>query len=317
MSYTVNYGPIAGAVLLGARAGQGQFNQQQFQNDNAFLGTLNDMQRTADTRRATDMQNALGYYDAQAHNNLANAQLQQAGAFHAADLGVQQQHLALSRQQMQGIQQYRQGMLDNRAANTGVRQQSLEDKEQQTQKVDDARNTLDPATAAMLTASNGRMAQAPAMDRNAEFIARKQELATLQQQYADLQKQKQNVATEEMNPITKAKTGRIVPRPGQEQSYNQWLASMQATQNALQQKGQDFQAFLQGVQKPVVQAAPVNPQQQQQTAAAASGGMAGNQQPGQPPVVNEQIATQFLTLAHGDKQLARELAQRAGYVIPQ
>lgn len=320
MPFNVQYGPISTAVMLGARAGMGQYHQQQFADDMSFMGQLNDMQRTADASRATDMQNALGYYDAQSRNQLANAQLQQAGAFHGAELGIQAQHLKLSRDQMANMNQYRQGSLSNRQDNTAIRQQALGDKEDASAAKNDALSQLDPQTAAMLQATGGRMAAPPALDRNAEFIARKADLAAAQQQYTDLLRQGKELSTEEMNPITKAKTGRIIPRPGQEQSYNQWLASVQGTQRAIQQKTADLNAFLQPqMQRPAQTAAPVNPQQQQQTAAAASGGMAGggNQQPGQAPVVNEQTAAQFLQLAHGDRQLARELAQRAGYLIPQ
>lgn len=259
MAFDINYGPISDAMQLAQRAGQGQYNQQNFENSNQFVNTLNAMQRTADEEKATQMQNALGYYQANSQNQLARAQ-------------------------MANLANYRSGMLDYRDQSVGVRQQALADNENKAQAIDNAGGV------------GGRFAPAaPPITRDPEVQALTATVGALQKQSQDLQAYGKNLSTEEVNPILKVKTGNLIPRPGQESAYRQWMGQYRDTQQKLQAANAALQAKLSGLTAPARPAgnAQVNPQMQQQTAQAAMGGGGGQQpQPGQPGYSPVQLAGQ-------------------------
>jgi hypothetical protein len=59
MAITVNYGSMSDALALADRAGRGINQQRQHQADMEYMNMIDQMQKTADARRANDMQLAL------------------------------------------------------------------------------------------------------------------------------------------------------------------------------------------------------------------------------------------------------------------
>lgn len=137
MAINVDYGPISTAVQLATQAGRGQYWQNQQQEDDRFLSLANDMQRTADQRKATAMQDALGYSELQARQQQAQAELaghdrreQWEQQYQNGELAVRKQALDNQKQQIANQADYHKGSLAARGDLNDIRQQQADTQQQ-------------------------------------------------------------------------------------------------------------------------------------------------------------------------------------------
>lgn len=121
MAINVQYGPVAAALGLANQAGLGINRQRQQQNDQQFLGLVNDMQARADANHAREISQSLQEQSLsqQADNdaarlNLSATQNAAENALRAAGLNLDSKRVDIAGQNATSNDQYRQGQLDAR-----------------------------------------------------------------------------------------------------------------------------------------------------------------------------------------------------------
>jgi hypothetical protein len=100
MSITVQYGPIAQALGLAQVAGAGQGYNVQAQRDLQALQIQDAMQRTANQKAATDIQQALAYDELRAKAQQQQSQDAQTQAYRNAQIQIDQERNTLNSRQL-------------------------------------------------------------------------------------------------------------------------------------------------------------------------------------------------------------------------
>ena len=139
MPFTVQYGPISGALQLAQTAGAGQGFNIQSQRDLQALQLQNQMQQTANQYAESTAQQAMARQELAARLQAQTSNQQQEAAYRAAQQQLAQQQLAQQNRQFQQEQGIKQQQLGQTQSQINA---AAKDREQQVQNLASYRDSL-------------------------------------------------------------------------------------------------------------------------------------------------------------------------------